>query len=87
MHAEYDFGGGARGKYAERFANGTESCSIPDVATICKTRDEVSQLFVKSHSAAVTPGRPASRGPTGHQRRRAGRQVKRPLNVPWFSPG
>lgn len=46
MRAEYDFSGGVRGKYAERFANGSNVVVLdPDVAAEFKTREDVNQAL------------------------------------------
>lgn len=46
MRAEYEFSGGVRGKYAERFAQGSNVVVLdPDVAAEFKTRDEVNRAL------------------------------------------
>ena len=46
MRPEYDFSGGVRGKYAERFAEGTNIVVLdPDVAHEFKTSEEVNRAL------------------------------------------
>ena len=46
MRAEYDFSGGVRGKYAERYAQGTNVVVLdPDVAAAFPTRKVVNEAL------------------------------------------
>jgi hypothetical protein len=46
MRAEYDFSGGVRGKYASRFAEGTNLVLLaPDVAAAFPTTDAVNRAL------------------------------------------
>lgn len=46
MRQEYDFSGGVRGKYAERFAKGSNVVVLdPDVAAEFKTRQAVNDAL------------------------------------------
>ena len=46
MRPEYDFSGGVRGKYASRFAEGTNIVVLdPDVAREFKTSEEVNRAL------------------------------------------
>ena len=46
MRAEYDFSGGVRGKYAKKFALGTNIVVLdPDVAKVFKDSKEVNELL------------------------------------------
>jgi hypothetical protein len=46
MRAEYDFSGGIRGKYAERYAQGTNVVVLdPDVAAAFPTRKAVNEAL------------------------------------------
>ena len=46
MRAEYDFRGGVRGKYAERYAEGSNVVVLdPDVAERFKTAEEVNRAL------------------------------------------
>lgn len=46
LRDHYDFSGGVRGKYAERFAAGTNVVVLePDVAARFKTAEEVNQVL------------------------------------------
>lgn len=46
MRAEYDFSGGIRGKYAARFAEGTNLVLLaPDVAAVFPTADAVNRAL------------------------------------------
>ncbi len=46
MKAEYDFSGGVRGKYAKRFARGTNIVVLdPDVAKVFKDSKEVNEIL------------------------------------------
>jgi hypothetical protein len=46
MRPEYDFSGGVRGKYASRFAEGTNIVVLdPDVAREFKTSEEVNKAL------------------------------------------
>ena len=46
MKAEYDFSGGVRGKYAKRFARGTNLIVLdPDVAKVFKNSKEVNEIL------------------------------------------
>ena len=46
MRAEYDFSGGVRGKYAERYAQGTNVVVLdPDVAAAFPTRKAVNEAL------------------------------------------
>ena len=46
MRAEYDFRGGVRGKYAKRFAEGSNVVVLePDVAERFKTSDDVNRAL------------------------------------------
>ena len=46
MRAEYDFRGGVRGKYAERYAEGSNVVVLdPDVAERFKTSEEVNRAL------------------------------------------
>ncbi|MGH2726055.1 MAG: BrnT family toxin, partial [Actinomycetota bacterium] len=46
MREEYDFSGGVRGKYADRFAEGSNVVVLdPDVATEFKTREAVNEAL------------------------------------------
>ncbi|MHB8513614.1 MAG: hypothetical protein ACYDCC_15770 [Actinomycetota bacterium] len=46
MRDEYDFNNGARGKYAERFAKGSNVVVLdPDVAAEFKTREDVNKAL------------------------------------------
>ncbi len=46
MEAEYDFSGGVRGKYAKRFARGTNIIVLdPDVAKIFRNSKEVNEIL------------------------------------------
>lgn len=51
MRAEYDFSGGVRGKYAKRYAQGTNIVRLdPDVSKIFRTSESVNLVlrsFVK----------------------------------------
>ena len=62
MRSEYDFTGGVRGKYASRFARGTNVLLAPDVAEVFKTSKAVndalrSQLGPKPTRQARRPPR------------------------------
>ena len=58
MRAEYDFVGGVRGKYAARFAEGTNLVLLaPDVAAVFSTRSAVNKALrelIKSRSTRRT---------------------------------
>jgi hypothetical protein len=57
MRDEYDFSGGVRGKYADRFAEGSNVVVLdPDVAAEFKTRKAVNDAL----SAQLKNGRRAS---------------------------
>lgn len=46
MREEYDFSGGVRGKYADRFAEGSNVVVLdPDVAAAFKTREAVNEAL------------------------------------------
>ena len=46
MRAEYDFSGGVRGKYAKKFALGTNIVVLdPDVAKVFKNSKEVNEIL------------------------------------------
>jgi hypothetical protein len=46
MREEYDFSGGVRGKYADRFADGSNVVVLdPDVAAAFKTREAVNEAL------------------------------------------
>ena len=46
MRAEYDFSGGVRGKYARRYADGSNVVVLePDVAEHFKTSEEVNRAL------------------------------------------
>jgi hypothetical protein len=46
MRDEYDFSGGVRGKYAKRFAEGTNVVVLdPDVAAHIKSAEEVNRIL------------------------------------------
>lgn len=46
MRAEYDFSGGVRGKYAERYANGTNVVLLdPDVAAVFRDQASVNRAL------------------------------------------
>jgi hypothetical protein len=46
MKAEYDFSGGVRGKYAKKFARGTNIVVLdPDVAKVFKDSKEVNEIL------------------------------------------
>jgi hypothetical protein len=46
MRAEYDFSGGVRGKYAKKFALGTNIIVLdPDVAKVFKNSKEVNEIL------------------------------------------
>jgi hypothetical protein len=46
MRPEYDFGGGVRGKYAERFAKGTNVIVLdPDVAAVFSDSKAVNEAL------------------------------------------
>ena len=48
MQPEYDFSGGIRGKYAERYAEGTNIVVLsPDLAAIFPTSEEVNAALRK----------------------------------------
>ncbi len=52
MRDEYDFAGGVRGKYAKRFAEGTNVVVLdPDVAAQIKSAEEVNRIL-REHLAA-----------------------------------
>jgi len=55
LREEYDFSGGVRGKYAKRFAEGTNVVVLdPDVAEAFKTSKEVNDALRKV--MGVAPG-------------------------------
>ena len=59
MRAEYDFSGGARGKYAQRFARGSNVVVLePDVAKRFKTSRSVNKVL-REHAESAR-GRKAS---------------------------
>lgn len=46
LRDDYDFSGGVRGKYAQRFAEGTNVVVLdPDVAETFKTSEEVNEAL------------------------------------------
>ena len=46
MRSEYDFSGGVRGKYAKRFARGTNLVALdPELAKIYKDSDSVNRAL------------------------------------------
>jgi hypothetical protein len=46
MRAEYDFSGGVRGKYAARFAEGSNVVVLaPDVAAVFRTTEAVNEAL------------------------------------------
>jgi hypothetical protein len=46
MRAEYDFRGGVRGKYAERYASGTNVVLLdPDVAEVFRDQEAVNRAL------------------------------------------
>ena len=57
MRKEYDFAGGVRGKYAARYAKGSNVVVLaPDVAEAFRTAEEVNEAL-----RAYLPRRPISR--------------------------
>lgn len=68
MRPEYDFSGGVRGKYAERYARGSNVVVLaPDVAAKFRTAEEVNEAL-----RAYLP-RPVPRRRSRTKRRSAGR--------------
>ena len=54
LRPEYDFSSGVRGKYARRFAEGSNVVVLaPDVAQRFKTSDEVNEALRKVASGAT----------------------------------
>ena len=46
MRAEYDFAGGVRGKYARRYAEGTNVVLLaPDVAKVFRDQNQVNRVL------------------------------------------
>lgn len=77
MRSYYDFSGGVRGKYAKRYAEGTNVVVLdPDVADVFKDAESVNETLravariidLQSHKA-----RPASRTIRSRRRPKAGR--------------
>jgi len=77
MRSYYDFSGGVRGKYAKRYAAGTNVVVLdPDVANVFKDAESVNETLravariidLQSHK-----GRAASRTSRSRRRPRAGR--------------
>ena len=57
MRAEYDFSGGVRGKYVQRFREGTNIVVLdPDVAEAFKTSEAVNRAL--RALLEITPPRP-----------------------------
>jgi len=69
---EYDFSGGVRGKYARRYAQGSNVVVLaPDVAEVFRTSADVNRAL-RSHL-----GGEAARGPRRPRRRRRRRKSPR----------
>jgi len=77
MRSYYDFNGGVRGKYAKRYAEGTNVVVLdPDVANVFKDAESVNETLravariidLQSHK-----GRTASRTSRSSRRPKAGR--------------
>ncbi len=60
MRAEYDFSGGVRGKYADRFADGSNVVVLdPDVAKVFRTSTAVNRAL-RALAGGVDEDRPAT---------------------------
>ncbi len=72
MRDHYDFSGGVRGKYAKRYAEGTNVIVLdPDVAEVFKDRESVNEtLRAVAHLIDLQSRKARRRGPT----RRSSRQ-------------
>lgn len=67
MREEYDFSGGVRGKYADRFAQGSNVVVLdPDVAAEFKTRQAVNDAL-REQLARKRAGKPDSLAGEGQQ--------------------
>jgi hypothetical protein len=63
MRKEYDFSGGVRGKYAERYAQGSNVVVLePDVARLYPDAEAVNRALRAIIEAAPTPARKRNRG-------------------------
>jgi hypothetical protein len=63
MRKEYDFSGGVRGKYAERYAQGSNVVVLePDVARLYPDAEAVNRALRAIIEAAPTPHRKRNRG-------------------------
>jgi hypothetical protein len=63
MLEEYDFSKGVRGKYAERFASGSNIVVLsPDVAEVFHDSDSVNEALRALIKIAHKLGQPASQG-------------------------
>jgi hypothetical protein len=70
MLEEYDFTGGVRGKYAKRYAEGTNVVVIdPDVAEYFPDHDTVNAAL-RSLTAIIKKQRKAERAPRANQGKR-----------------
>jgi hypothetical protein len=63
MRKEYDFSGGVRGKYAERYARGSNVVVLdPDVARLYPDAAAVNRALRAIAEVAPTPARQRKRG-------------------------
>jgi hypothetical protein len=77
MRSYYDFNGGVRGKYAKRYAEGTNVVVLdPDVASVFKDAESVNETLravVRIIDLQSHKGRAAGRSSRSRRRPKAGR--------------